>query len=489
MAIKYARSTGVFEDSTIWSLNSASMIPTTTPEYGDIATANGFTVTITSQAFCDVLTNNNFYSGCFIGGGFILSDNAQISASITNNGRGVVPSNINTVTYGGTLSASIISPLIRMADGNGTTITQGNAVVALTSTGTLFVSGNIVNGGSSSPSSSTQCHGIRVSGNGNLNFYGQVQGTRNVSETYQQLITKGGTGTFNFYGQIDVNTSWNRVRGVYLSNGITNLYTNIARTTGQSTHVYTTGSTTYVNVFGDVYSANNGSSIYIDGTREVTVYGNLSGNSGNEYCVRFGDNTSGGYLRVFGDVISNNRPCVYSTGNQSNTVYVSGDVINLQNHVAIQLWTDYGTVYLAGNLLSYSLQTVPIHASIMRMFPPSGNTYIQYPTLDDTFSEKYTNQYMINSLSSFSLPPVSSVRLGVVYGYNALTGTCVIPPPSSVALNVLTDNTVGQAVLSANTFFELPLQAAIEPDTFASYMKKAATVQSAGYIISSFTRK
>jgi hypothetical protein len=462
------------------------MIPAPVPTFGDIAVANGFTVTITAAAFCNVLTNNNNYGGCFIGGSFILSDNAQISASITNTGTGIVPANIHTVIYGGTGTARIVSPFIKYAD-NGTT---GNSVVELTSTGTLFLTGNLVNGGFNTNSSQNgNCHCIRVNGNGNLNFIGAIRFTSSMVYSFQYGITKNGTGTLDLFGPIIVSTSWDRGYGIAVSNGIANIFTNLNEDgVGNGTLVYTSGSNTFINVYGNVYSTNSQSPIRISSTRQVTVMGNLSGNTGNSYCVSFDGNTGDGYLRVFGNVISNARPCIYSVGSQSNTVFVSGDVISLNNNNAIQLATNNGTVYVAGNILSYT-KVVPIWSPIVRMLPPSGNTYIQYPNMYETYDEQFTTQYLINSLSAFTIPPVSAVRYGTVYGNNSLTGTCVIPPPSSVAFNVLTDNTVGQAVLSANTFFELPLQAAIEPDTFASRIKNAASVQAAGYIISSFTRK
>jgi fibronectin-binding autotransporter adhesin len=48
------------------------------------------------------------------------------------------------------------------------------------------------------------------------------------------------------------------------------------------------------------------------------------------------------------------------------------------------------------------------------------------------------------------MPAISNVRLGVSYASGALTGTCAVPSPATVATGVPVDNTVGTAALSAS---------------------------------------
>ena len=57
--------------------------------------------------------------------------------------------------------------------------------------------------------------------------------------------------------------------------------------------------------------------------------------------------------------------------------------------------------------------------------------------------------YTADNMPSGGYPATSNVRGQVVYGPNLeFEGTLAVPPPSSVAVGVSTDNTVGTAVLT-----------------------------------------
>ena len=73
------------------------------------------------------------------------------------------------------------------------------------------------------------------------------------------------------------------------------------------------------------------------------------------------------------------------------------------------------------------------------------------------------------------------------FANNTLTGTCQIPSPSSVAFGVPTDNTVGVAVLSPNDFMNVQVSALTATGSIGARLKNAATTESVGRTIASFT--
>lgn len=80
-------------------------------------------------------------------------------------------------------------------------------------------------------------------------------------------------------------------------------------------------------------------------------------------------------------------------------------------------------------------------------------------------------------------PSPSDVRAGVVYGIDdAYTGTCAVPPPSSVALNVPVDDTVGTLQPSTPADF---LQA-LKSDPLGIRLSKVATTEEVNSTVAAF---
>ena len=85
-------------------------------------------------------------------------------------------------------------------------------------------------------------------------------------------------------------------------------------------------------------------------------------------------------------------------------------------------------------------------------------------------------------------PPVSSVRLGTVYGNGDFTGTMAVPVRDAVQVGVPIDNTVGTFVLSPESFWTIKRSnsALNDPTTIGYRIKNLATIASVGKTLASF---
>lgn len=175
---------------------------------------------------------------------------------------------------------------------------------------------------------------------------------------------------------------------------------------------------------------------------------------------------------------------IYVTGttNINNSNILGGTYDTAINNIGTTRFTNC-------NLIAAPDGVQPVKGSML--VTPGVNNYIRYAS-DGTGvgPSAYIYQYTADSLSAFNMPPISAVRAGVTYANATLMGTCIVPSPSSVALNIPVDNTVGTAVLSINdinSVFLTPLSSITAPGSIGSKIKTAATVESAGHLIASFT--
>ena len=144
-------------------------------------------------------------------------------------------------------------------------------------------------------------------------------------------------------------------------------------------------------------------------------------------------------------------------------------------------------VRISGNLIGAPNGIPAVYASSYTVNPVPYQTYIRYANNGTGVgSDAYLYHYTTDSLSAFSMPPVSAVRSGLQYANNTLTGTCQIPPVSSVAFGALVDNTTGTATLTS-TLWETSIASLTATDSVGARLKNSATVESVGRIIASFS--
>jgi hypothetical protein len=363
---------------------------------------------------------------------------------------GVVPgaadearANSHTITITTSVTCSEISNA-----GTGTFILNGGVTLtanvthkaATTSTNCLIFS-------SDSPATATIIGNVGISGTGSTSGNG-VRHASSGPLTVTGLINGASAGNSSNIG-IGVSGS-----GILIVNGIVSGGTIGATNVGINNS--STAGTVIVN--GIVNGATN-VGITNTSTGSVIVYGNLTPTTAT--CV---SNTSVGSITVLGNIAADSRGGVGITStNAAANVKISGNLIGAPNGIP--------AVYAA----SYTVNPVPYQ------------TYIRYANNGTGVgSDAYLYHYTTDSLSAFSMPPLSAVRAGLQYANNTLTGTCEIPAVSAVTFGALVDNTSGTAVLTNNTLFDVSVASLTATDSLGARLKNSATVESVGRIIASF---
>ena len=423
MPNKFARSNGDFNNAAIWSLSATGLSATTVPTIGDNAIANTFTIQITGNVACDLITNNTAYGGT-AGGTFNLNNNSQLSSIVTASGPSTVYQT-DTIVLSGANTSSIFAPYILQASN----LSQQYAVVRHTSSGTLTIAAGTITGGVNIVAQPCDC--VIFTGSGILDITGNLVGGGGGSTG--ACVRSGGIGSVV-------------VRGNILGGSTTAAPGIINTSTGPVT--------VYGNLNGATASALSNTS-----TGSVTVYGNL-----NSAAAAALSNTSTGPLTIVGNIIGDSRSSGIASSNAAANVRISGNLIGAPNGIP--------AVYAA----SYTVNPVPYQ------------TYIRYANNGTGVgSDAYLYHYTTDSLSAFSIPPVSAVRAGLQYANNTLTGTCEMPAASAVTFGALVGNTTGTATLTSNTLFDVSVASLTASDSLGARLKNSATVESVGRIIASFS--
>jgi len=255
------------------------------------------------------------------------------------------------------------------------------------------------------------------------------------------------------------------ITGGTLANGI-----GINSTTSGSLRI--TGSVT-----GADFNAGGLYGVYHNGGGSVVITGNVSGATGSSRpdCQGVFNNTTGTVI-VVGNVLATTSPGINNSS--TGTAIVVGNVIATSATNAFVSANASAINKISGNIINNSNGTAAIYAARYRVDPVPTNSVIQYSN---------TNMFTTDSLSAFSMPPVSAVRSGVAYANSTLTGTCKVPSANSVNIGVPVDNTVGTAFLTPATLFDASVASLTASDSLGARLKNSATVQSVGNIIASFS--
>ena len=193
-------------------------------------------------------------------------------------------------------------------------------------------------------------------------------------------------------------------------------------------------------------------------------------------------NSSAGLLSIVGNVQAELGSI--AIGNEG-TLRVIGIIAAINNRHAI---SGTGNLRISGNILNAPNGTAAIYAPSYRIDPVPANSYIRYARNGTGVgSDAYLFQFTTDSLSAFSMPPVSAVRSGVTFANATLTGTCVIPNPSSVSFGVPVDNTVGTAVMNASDVFNVSVTSLTATGSLGNRLRNSATLQGVGGLLASFT--
>ena len=257
----------------------------------------------------------------------------------------------------------------------------------------------------------------------------------NVSSS---AITHQSSGTLNIIGSLVAGTGANASRGVFFATGAVN------------------------------------------GTLNVT--GNVQGGTGSN-ADAIGTQVTGNVVNIVGNVAGNVGAGI---NNAISQITVIGNCTASSLNNAIN--NTIGNVRISGNLIGAPNGIPAVYAASYTVNPVPHQTYIRYANNGTGVgSDAYLYHYTTDSLSAFSIPPVSAVRAGLQYANNTLTGTCEIPAASAVTFGVPVDITTGTALLTSN-IFDVSLSSLTATNSLGARLKHAITNNSLGYIVASFSK-
>jgi hypothetical protein len=254
--------------------------------------------------------------------------------------------------------------------------------------------------------------------------------------------------------------------------------------------IETTSGPVSLTVNGNIYAYNCPNAILFQTTVTSQVTATVNGNliSGiRGYPINY-SGTNKGKITVNGNIVT--RPSV-GVSNVNAEVYINGNVVTTDIEPAVySASTSTGIIFVNGNLIG-SPQGVPAIQAPFVVF--SSNVYQPYIThaksslvvSPTTFDMQ--NYYTTDSSVQMSVPPISSVRSGVQYGY--YTGSCEIPAPEKVYYGVRYDHNgmlVGTATVNPLDFYLYsPTELLNQANTIGKKLASTATTEILGQTIAS----
>lgn len=420
-----------------WGTGGVLYPPATAAPFDDVFT-NSFTIQIDTNPTVVSLTNASATSRLWKdgatttatqGGTYNLTNNTTLSGNVITGSAGTP-----CLTLSGANSAIVRGGV---TGGVGGSVTAGSHGISHTSTGSLRVEGTVTGGQTAGSAGS---HGINFNSNGGtLTVVGDIYPGSN-NNTYASGIVFAGTGNATITG---------------------NLYG--SGSTGVNTTVVICGGAVNLTVTGNVYGGAGAGSpgISITSTGVVNIISSEILGGAGQVAI---SNTAAGSINVVSALIRAGGFVGISSSNANSILKVSGNIINAPNGTA--------AIYAA----SYFISPVPT------------NGYIRYARNGTGIgSDAYLFQYTTDSLSAFSMPPISAVRQGTTFANGTLTGTCAMPEPQSVAYGVVYDNnSVGTAALSPQNIFSAEIPSLTATNSIGVRLKNAATTENVGKLIASF---
>jgi hypothetical protein len=427
MANRWPISSGNWSNFAIWS---GSIIPTAS----DDVYANNQTVTI-DQNITVTSLRNSATTGVTAGGRFVIVDNYTINAST------IVGSVVGTV-----------NPCLAYTGSNGCTINGTIAAGAGSTVTTLELSGN----------------------GGTINISGSLPNTTGANQ-FNIGVTRSNQ-IINFTGSITATALDNRNRVFNITAG-PNTYNILGNITSSGCNVFAcNGAIVNINITGSMLSTNSGLGTYVVNTPGAGSTINLTGSITGLFLTTTALHTT----RITGTVSA--VPYLSSAAisdTSAGILYVNGPVSSSTAAVAVQSTNTTATNLFTGPLYNTGSFNA-VYAYRMQLFEG-----VRQWTFDTEVAGVTKTLTTIESTTG--APSGSNVREGVSYWLNGnLTGSLKMPDPTTVRLGVVTGNTTGSAIFTAEDMFNVLTQNITTPDSIGNLLKNASTVQTIGETISSF---
>jgi hypothetical protein len=417
-------------DATVRSIrNSATGSAVASAAQGNCFYLNdGVTLTANAGGVIGAVTNGSYFPTIIVSG----SSSARIIANITSSvqfGNAILLLNGASLT----ITGSVVPTL---ADANYQQIT-----IRSSSTGTLRISGSILNGGGTYFGAT-----IRLLAATRLDVNGTVFGSLTISG-YHTIDTNGAAGAtlITITGSIvgssiqpgaaigNYSTGTVIISGSVTSGAVGSGILN--RSTGT---IIVTGSITTVSGYG----------ISNESTGTVSVSGSVTAGTGNSGII----STTAGRITVIGPIsASRSFPGIQSTS--TGNVFLTGPFLNINNRNAV---------------FAQNLQLI------------SGST----PTWQFDTETYGGTKILYTSGSVTGYPSISNVRNGVIYGdTNQFTGTVVIPAASNVIRGALVGNTTGSASFTTQNAWSAATGSLTVSGSIGARLRNTATVNTDAALI------
>jgi hypothetical protein len=181
------------------------------------------------------------------------------------------------------------------------------------------------------------------------------------------------------------------------------------------------------------------------GVHNLTITGNITGGTASDTLNLV---AAGSTYTITGNVTGGSSGFSPITTSVAVTLTINGTCTAGSAAPAVSSSNSSATCRFSGPFLLGSNPSInPIYAISWRWAPTQIPTYYEVVASNGTTKR---NLYTADNMPSGGYPTQNNTRSGTIYGpNNEFTGTLAVPSPSSVALGVATDNTVGTAILTA----------------------------------------
>jgi hypothetical protein len=378
------------------------------------------------------------------GGGFILND----GLTLTCTGSGVVTGTTTCLTYSGsgvcTINANIFPANANTGAGVSGLIYSGS--------GTLNINGNLNDIGLSIERGPT----VLFSGTGTLNIIGNINGLQ-----VRQALRITNTSVCNIVGNLNPGNAAIAVQvtGNAIVNITGNIFPQVGGSAGSSL-LLISAAAAVVTVTGNVYPDTTffqlTHGISVTGSSQLYIIGTINGGSGSYNTVISSTNC---FISVIGSIKSQRGiPAFYSIGPGAINIltgpFISGDS-GVQPFYVVRM-------HYRRTLGSYYEFR---DNSTLGALPPSPSAPATRLVSPDTVADS---------------PIPRNVRQGTIYAAGSQTGTMIVPSRDNVAKGVLVDNTIGTAILDADSIWAVPLTSINTLNSIGKRVKNAATVETTG---------
>jgi hypothetical protein len=447
----------------------------------------------------------NVYGGAGRAG---ISGNVQTTfIAITGNIYGGLGNNVHGIQMPYKSIVTVVGDVYGGSGGSAAGIFLNNATTGYLPM-TAVIIGDVYGGtGSNSPGVNSN-----ISGNLGLNTVTIVGDIRGATGVGLSMATGVAFVSGNLFGGIASGATFNSSSSA-IGIIVGNVFGGVTTNSWGMDVLNNTNVTLFGSCYGGTASGSNGISVRGSTNCTLVVNGSAYAGAGNSSCgILIG--TGIGNVVVYGSAVGHglggNNTGVWNSG--TGTLVVSGNAIGgnfgstgagaVNNNtgtliVKRAVGNDWGPGYTQAVSEGYGVWSSVQNAQTFIEELQCGSKG-QWPTRGPIYfipNEKATSTFKTDTLQNYSLiqsnsadnllPTVSSVRQGEIYDLGMDTGTCIIPPASSVGFGVSVDNTTGTATLTPTNVWNISSQEITNSQSLGGRLKNTLTANAAEKIINS----